>query len=400
MRRLLPVLFALLTVILPHGAQGERLPRRLADALDPTDALLVTEAQGPVVFSQNPDTLCVPASTLKIATALLALNTLGPSHRFPTDVAVSPEGTLCLKGFGDPLLTSEVLDAYAAVVAEDLKGAGIRDIPAIGVDDSYFERITIPGVIPDSAQPYDAPNGALCANFNTVFFRRTPGGALVSGEPQTPLLPFVARRIPPEAPEGRIRLAPAESRLYAGHLFGWFLQKHGIRVGAAVAPHPFPSGALLYEKRLLSPWTLAEALTQLMTFSNNFMANQIFLACGAQTDGAPGTLAKSRKALCNELTRRLGRCPAVVEGSGISRQNKLSARTMDALLKQFAPHARLLHAEGQARYKTGTLDGVSTRAGYLTTRSGKRYRFVIFTGRNHGDAGVILDRLQTVLAPK
>jgi len=397
MKRPLPALI-LLFVLLPGLARGGPLPAILAKALHPTDALLVIEEPNRVVYDQQADALCIPASTLKIATALLALNTLGETYRFPTDVALTAGGTLYLKGYGDPLLISEVLDSYAAMVAKELTEAGISAITGIGVDDSYFDRVAIPGVRPRSSQPYDAPNGALCTNFNTVSYRRTVKGDLISAEPQTPLLPFVARRIPQDAPGGRMRLSPAESRLYAGHLFRYFLQRHGIKVTGAVAPLPKPSGPFPYEKRLLSPWTLPEALEKLMAFSNNFMANQIFLACGANAKGEPATLEKGCTAFCDVMTRLINRCPEVVEGSGISRQNRITARTMDALLQCFAPHARLLHEEGGAQFKTGTLNDVSTRVGYLTTPNGKRYRFSIFTHRQNGEAGEILSALQTALS--
>ena len=53
------------------------------------------------------------------------------------------------------------------------------------VDDTYFaDPLAIPGVAA-SSQPYDAPNGALCANFNTVNYA-TEAGRRISAEPQTP----------------------------------------------------------------------------------------------------------------------------------------------------------------------------------------------------------------------
>ncbi|VFQ46680.1 D-alanyl-D-alanine carboxypeptidase/D-alanyl-D-alanine-endopeptidase [Desulfoluna butyratoxydans] len=398
MKRPLLILTGLALLLLPSLAGGEALPPALAAVLRPSDALLVTEEPHRVVYAQNPDTLSVPASTLKVATALMAFQTLGEAYRFPTDVALTNEHTLFLKGYGDPLLTSEVLEAYAKKVAGELMARGVRRVTGIRVDDTYVDRITIPGVSARSSQPYDAPNGALCANFNTVNYRRTKKEALVSAEPQTPLLPFVAKRIPRDAPGGRIRLSPAESRLYAGHLFGWFLQQHGITVTGTVAPRPMPEGPLPYTRRLFSPWTLPEVVQKLMAFSNNFMANQLFLTSGAHAKGSPATLEKGRKTFCDVMTRLIGQCPAVVEGSGISRKNTLTARTMDALLVCFKPYAPLLHKENGARYKTGTLNGVSTRVGYLAMPDGRQYRFVIFTHRANGNAGRILKALKIALA--
>ncbi|BCS95802.1 peptidase M15 [Desulfoluna limicola] len=387
-----------LCFIIPAFAGTGKLPAQLAKALDPSDAILVTDGSQHVIFSQNAKALYVPASTLKVATALFALETLGESYRFPTDVTLSQENILHLKGYGDPLLTSEVLDQYAKRVANDLTAGGIYDIDGIAVDALYFDPVTIPGVVLNSHQPYDAPNGALCANFNTVFYTRNNKGIPVSAEPQTPLLPFIARRIPPDVSKGRIRLEPAESRLYAGHLFRWFLEKHGVTVAMNVRAMPFPEKKGLYEKQLLSPYALPETIKQLMAFSNNFIANQLFLASAARVEGEPATLEKGRRAFCDVMTPHLKACPDVVEGSGISRKNKISAETMNRLLDHFSPYADLLHTEGNTRFKTGTLTGVSTRAGYLTTPTGNIYRFVIFTNRKDGNAGTILRALQAALA--
>ncbi|WP_300670480.1 D-alanyl-D-alanine carboxypeptidase [Desulfoluna sp.] len=391
------LILGLLFLLVPGPAGGETLPARLAESLHPSDALLVIEEPHRVVFSQNAEVPCVPASTLKIATALFAFATLGETYRFPTDVSVSPDRILYLKGYGDPLLISEVLDRYAHVVAGELRAAGIHAIKGMGVDGSYFAPITIPGVVMNSEQPYDAPNGALCANFNTVFYTRNAQGVPVSAEPQTPLLPFIEGRMSASTPSGRVRLTPTESRLYAGHLFRWFLQKHGIQVTGSVQSLPYPAENRLYEKRLLSPSDLTETIKKLMTFSNNFLANQLYLASAARTEGAPATLEKGRKAFCRVMTRLLKTCPDVVEGSGISRQNKVTARLMCDLLMHFAPYAHLLHVEGDARFKTGTLTDVSTRAGYLTTAADKRYRFVIFTHRHGANAGTVLNALKTEL---
>ena len=396
LKRLLTLIMAY--CILVTGTMAQELPRSISTILAPSDIFLVTEEPHRLIFSQNADHLGVPASILKIPTALFALNTLGDAYHFPMDVCVTKEGGLYLKGYGDPFLTSEVLEMYARIVAQDLTSRGLSTLTGIGVDARYFDPVTIPGVTRASHQPYNAPNGALCANFNTVSYIRAPDGTAVSGEPQTPLLPAIARRIPPDLPRGRIRLSPEESHLYAGQLFGWFLQQHGITVSPSVGSRPYPIDEILYQRRLVSPYALSEVVEKLMAFSNNFMANQLFLATGAHILGPPATLEKSRRAFCNFMVHEIGACPKVVEGSGISRLNTISACTMDALLVRFDPHRDLLRQGPGLHFKTGTLEGVSTRAGYLTNPSGKKYRFVIMTHRKGGDAGMILETLERALS--
>jgi D-alanyl-D-alanine carboxypeptidase/D-alanyl-D-alanine-endopeptidase (penicillin-binding protein 4) len=60
---------------------------------------------------------------------------------------------------------------------------------------------------------------------------------------------------------------------------------------------------------------------------------------------------------------------AVLEGSGLSRGNKLSARQMLQVVKAFEPHRELLpRYKGKVRAKTGTLKGVSCYAGFVNRK--------------------------------
>jgi len=72
------------------------------------------------------------------------------------------------------------------------------------------------------------------------------------------------------------------------------------------------------------------------------------------------------------------------EGSGISRNNRFTARGLDKVLNLFAPHTDLLKNGKGASYKTGTLDGVRTLAGYADTSKHGRVRFVISLKGNNG----------------
>lgn len=106
----------------------------------------------------------VPASTMKILTALAAIRHWGLAHRFHTDFYLGKDGRLWVRGYGDPYLVSEELDRIVAA----LRTRGVRKIAGIGLDDSYFDpALTISGRSA-SNNPYDAPVTALAANFNTV----------------------------------------------------------------------------------------------------------------------------------------------------------------------------------------------------------------------------------------
>ena len=110
------------------------------------DAVLVADSKGGILFSKNADQQLIPASTLKILTALVALDYLGPDHRFVTEFYLDQEDNLIVKGYGDPLLVSEALVQIATVLATRLHSRKKR-INDLVLDASYFDDpIVIPGV--------------------------------------------------------------------------------------------------------------------------------------------------------------------------------------------------------------------------------------------------------------
>ena len=60
-------------------------------------------------YPKDENPLLIPASILKLATALAALHYLGPDFRYQTNFYLSERGSLGIKGFGDPFLVSEEL---------------------------------------------------------------------------------------------------------------------------------------------------------------------------------------------------------------------------------------------------------------------------------------------------
>jgi len=72
------------------------------------------------------------------------------------------------------------------------------------------------------------------------------------------------------------------------------------------------------------------------------------------------------------------------EGSGISRENRFTARGLAKVLELFAPHASLLRSGDGTHFKTGTFSGVRTLAGYADTSKHGRVRFVISLAGNSG----------------
>jgi D-alanyl-D-alanine carboxypeptidase/D-alanyl-D-alanine-endopeptidase (penicillin-binding protein 4) len=130
---------------------------------------------------------------------------------------------------------------------------------------------------------------------------------------------------------------------------------------------------------------LLEVLRELLHSSNNYIANQVFLEMGARRLGGPVSLKKSLQVSREILTAQgLANDIHLEEGSGLSRGNHFTARGLVKVLDLFAPHAGLLKGGEGTSYKTGTLDGVRTLAGYTSTSAHGQMRFVIALKSNDG----------------
>lgn len=311
-----------------------------------------------------------PASTLKLATALMALHELGETYRFRTEFYLREGKDLIIKGYGDPFLVSEEWEVIAGRLREmEVLPYELRDL--LMDPSSFSPDLRIPGV-GNSLNPYDAQNGALVANFNTACVRVGVGGEISSAEPRTPLTPL-ARRLAGGLPGGRHRInlcrKGGAALTYAGELARTFLEKAGTsftgRTGQGLAG---PDDRLIYTHYNTRP--LKEVIGSMMLYSSNYIANQLLLTAGLEREGEPATLEKGMACLRDFITKELGISgPAfrLAEGSGISRQNRITPQALLTVLQAFYPHRRLLPREERtgALVKTGTLRGIYSMGGYL-----------------------------------
>ncbi len=376
------VILFVLCVVLPACLNASQDAPCLA-GLSPSDAVLISAPNGHIIYKKNETKKYIPASTLKILTALTAIHHLGLSYRFKTEFYKDANNNLKIKGYGDPLLTSEVW----LEISEALTGK-IQRINNLILDVSYFpQKIQIPGV-GTSTNPYDAPLGALCANFNTVFFDHDSNGKVISAEPQTPMTPFAIKKIRTlSQKKGRYTFShdQRDAAYYAGELLIHFLNEKGvkhtgdIRIGTVA-----PEDMLIYTYQ--SNLSLEMVISKMMEFSNNFIANQICIATGAHVYGSPGTLENGIKVISDYAEKQLKlKDLEIVEGSGISRNNRISALDMQTILEKFKPHRHLLKKSGKVLFKTGTLKNINNRAGYIERTPNKPYSFVIFLNSGSSD---------------
>jgi len=343
----------------------------------------VESADGKAIFDYQGKANYIPASTLKVATALTALELLGKDYRFKTEFYIDGDSNLYVKGYGDPFLVSEELSQ----IAKKLKSLRLGPVKQIILDDSYFEKIAVPGVSA-SLNPYDALNSALSANFNTIYVLKTKKG-VESAEPQTPITELT-RVLAAKAPLGksRINLAahPEQSLLYVGYLLKEFLTEQGVSVEGEVRPGRVPSSLKVFYKHSSSK-NLEEVCQAMLKFSTNFIANQIFLVVGSEKMGAPASLAKGKKVMTEFLNTKVGiQNFNIEEGSGISRLDKMSPYDLVIVLRAFEKYRKLLPEKLEGILaKTGTLNGVSSLTGYFESNQFKQIRFAILLNQSAGN---------------
>ncbi len=368
-------LLALALLLLPAPALADA--KEKVAALAPSGLVFVVDGKGNDVVAQNADEPFVPASVTKIVTAWLALEVLGADYRFETRFYLDDKRVLYVRGGGDPFLVSEEL----ALLATDLVAAvGKKPITGMVLDASYYpSNLRIPG-IEDTGEAYNALNSALAVNFNTVYAVRS-GNKVSSAEKQTPITPLAIAQFRARGPNGSGRISlsqdPAVSLQYAGELIAAFIARAGGSVKGNISTGTVPEGLKpVYVHR--QSRTLSKILAEMLRASNNYIANQVFLEIGGHRLGGPVSLEKSLK-VANEMLAAHGLATAIhlEEGSGISRDNRFTARGLAKVLGLFAPHAGLLHGHDGGMNKTGTMDGIRTLAGYAYTSSHGRVRFVI-----------------------
>ncbi len=358
---------------------------------------------GALIGSHNKDTAFAPASTIKLVTCLAALHTLGADYRFKTIFSLDTQKTLYIRGSGDPYLTSDTVAGIAATLARQ----GLQQVGDIALDADAFALKEPADGTENSANPYDAANGALAVNFNSLPIRVLADRTVLSGEKQTPLLPImqdIGRRLC----EGKYRINPGAfpsphplpaTLRYAGELFRAMLVQQGIqvtgRIIAARTPKNLPP-FLTY----VSEKTVEDLVRFCLYYSNNFLANQLFLACGAERLGRPATWGNGRKAMRTFISSswpKQQKAIRMVEGSGLSRQDRISPAAMLAVLETFKPYIGLLKSKDGAPGKSGYLSGVHCYAGYFPR--GKSWDpFVILLNQQENTRDELLAQLRTLHA--
>ncbi|MGC9235754.1 MAG: D-alanyl-D-alanine carboxypeptidase/D-alanyl-D-alanine endopeptidase [Thiomonas sp.] len=385
----------------------------------------------------NGAALMNPASVLKLVTTYAALRILGPASVWKTPVyAVGPiragvlQGDLAFVGSGDPHLMADNLWS----IALRLRDLGIRRIRGdVLIDRQAFDLPPHdPGAFDgDATAPYNVGPDPFLVNFGVLRLGFVPDAQAqqvrVTVEP--PLAGFDLREAPrlttaacgnwkdklradwkqPFAPRfaggyaascgaQTWNIAPEVSdNAYVQRLLAALFAQVGIEWKGQVRTAPLPADAT--ELTVWESPALAVLVRDINKYSNNVMAQQVFLTLALQAGAQRATWAGAQQAVMQWLATHGLPMPGLVldNGCGLSRTARISAGDINALLRaawnspvmpEFVSslplagedgtlrrHFRDPDTAGRIHAKTGSLDGVLSLAGYAQARGGQRYTF-------------------------
>ena len=376
-----------------------------------------------------------PASLTKLVTTIAALDQLGPAWTWRTPVWVQGplrdgvlDGSVHVQGRGDPTLVLE----RVWLLLRRLQQMGVREIRGdVVLDSSAFANAggSAADFDGEAGRAYNVRAEALLLNYKSVVYGFVPdaarGVATVTVEP--PLSGHDADRSVPlaQGPCGdwRARLdasftgerarfagsypascgelswvrADPDPDSYNARLIQALWREMGGRLTGSVREGPAPAGRPTFE--LQSP-PLLEVVREINKFSNNVMAQQLFLTLALERQpGRAASPAAAREWLQRWLVARfgdLGSDGVVIDnGSGLSRETRMPARLLARLLTHAAdgpwmaelmsslPIAgvdgtlrRTRTGVGRAHLKTGSLRDVVALAGWVLADNGQRWQLV------------------------
>jgi D-alanyl-D-alanine carboxypeptidase/D-alanyl-D-alanine-endopeptidase (penicillin-binding protein 4) len=133
----------------------------------------------------------------------------------------------------------------------------------------------------------------------------------------------------------------------------------------------------------------------MLLYSNNFMANQIYLKSGVKRYGYPATWHKAKKAMeiFLESNHLITHPITIIDGAGLAQENSVNCRTMIAVLQKFRKYADMLPLKKNIPLKSGTMTGVYSYAGYLSKRSDAP-AFVLILNQKENNRDALLNQLK------
>lgn len=375
---------------------------------------------GKTVYELNPKQPMMPASTLKMLTLAVSLDTLGTDYEFKTQLYKNKNNELFLKLGADPFLRSKSLRTLIASAKEKK----VVSPKSVYIDDFIFDSNEwgegwqwdddLNPLMPKySSYNIDgnllgivvAPTtkGAPANIFTSKFYPTTFMNLVTTGD-ETDFELSRKNYISPDiiTVEGTVAKQTVKM-IPVNHPKRYFL----LRLEEAIRNEKYDYYGRFTQKKLPSQnvylideikTPVKAAIPAILMNSNNFVAETVFKAAGAKFVNNTGSLDNSLK-MFEAFCKKENLNPEdikIVDGSGVSKNNIMTADFMTEFLiresqkpnfeimKKMLPTAgegtlqnRMLYFKDNLRAKTGTLADVSAISGYLTSRSGKLYAFDI-----------------------
>ncbi len=444
----------LLTTVL-HADPGDQtsLRAQLDNVLDDhstsrrtTVTLKVVDIEsGEVLFDRGGDRLLTPASNLKIYTSACAIDLFGPEHQFETTIKAQGElkdgvlhGDLVIIGGGDAMLSSKDLGKLADRVVKEW---GLKAIHGkVVVDNSrYSQPVKGPGWMwDDDPDYYNMSVTPLMVDFNVLDLRVAPGKdgtikanlVLPSSYPQLEIVPanslakgVLATRRPFTHPivvadRGRlekaekVRITMLDPGAWVAGVFGEMLSKRGVEFSdeiAVTSPSSNEAHTIVHKGQ-----SLAKTLKHFNEVSENavgeVLLHEIAIANGVKKPNWPD----GAKLITDWLIEKAGLEKdsfRLVDGSGLSRYNLISADSSVKLLRfmHSHPHGKVFFAalptyeveiNGKKKpvvsAKSGGMGSVSTISGYVKTTKGQLLAFSLLANGYIGSAEPVFGLRQDV----
>lgn len=338
-------------------------------------SVCITKAEtGEVVYEKNPGLPLMPASNMKIITSAAALEYLGPEFAFVTRVGLSGDAVVVLGG-GDPLLGDKETDIrngrrgrpVIQDIAARIKDTGLTSVSDIILDTAVFDEQRVHPTWPVNQlhQKYACEVSGLNFNGNCVAITAVnrDGRVTVSQDPPNDYMKLINAMTPGPrrisrfmvnrtgvpcqllvegvcgTQAGPYSVAVENPALLFGHLLHDGLNSAGVRVTGQVQESPPAPGA---EFRLAAEYrtSLGDCLQRMNKDSLGLAAEALFKMLGAHShpDGKQGGWEDGRRVVTSYL-KGLGLDDgdfAISDGSGLSRDNRLSAKVLTRVLSHLA----------------------------------------------------------------
>lgn len=433
----------------------------------------IDSASRNILASIRSDETYTPASNQKLLSSGAALLVLGPDFQFSTELIRDGE-TLIVKGSGDPALADPdvlstmepklTVDDVLDVLAKAVPKAGMDRVKEIVIDDRVFDREYI-----HPSWPVKQLGDWYCAevtglNFHTnvlsVYPRPSPEG--LGHRPTITVQPFAAwlsvENLAKTVGDGKnavslnrvndqnqfrvrgevrtpmtvaVETTVHDNALFFGQILADRLQKTGVPVGGETDPAKGPSPAvrlIALDESYNAQRTVAKVTTPMSDIlrrcnrdSHNLYAEALIKAVGHQTTGESGSWTNGsaviRMLISQKVSPEASAHTVIADGSGMSRDNKVSPATLAGWLDMLARESptirdaftESLAVPGQGTLKerfqatrlkneihgkSGYIKGVRTLSGYLIhPQTGRRVSWSVMVNTPNDEFGAQAKRL-------